>query len=80
MVPNIEYKKVYLSYQLGLIKPDIALFKLVQTESGVNPEEILFIDDKSENLIAPTNLGWKTILFNTNQAQQGVDKIKKMIL
>jgi|GEM_PF-1898295 len=80
MVPNIEYKKVYLSYQLGLIKPDIALFKLVQTESGVNPEEILFIDDKSENLIAPTNLGWKTILFNPNQAQQGVDKIKKMIL
>jgi len=80
MVPNIKYKKVYLSYQLGLIKPDIELFKLVQTESGVNPEEILFVDDKSENLIAPTNLGWKTILFNPNQAQEGVDKIKKMIL
>lgn len=80
MVPDIKYKKVYLSYQLGLIKPDIELFRIVQNESGVNPEEILFIDDKPENLIAPTNLGWKTILFNPNQAQQGVDKIKEMIL
>ena len=79
-VPNIKYKKVYLSYKEGMIKPNLDFYEKVQKESLVKPDEILFIDDKEENLIVPKNLGWKTVLFNRLKAEEEVKKIKEIIL
>lgn len=79
MVPNIKYKKVFLSYQLGLRKPDPEIYKIVQKESGVKGKEILFVDDIEENLVVPQSLGWKTVLFNQNKAEEGVKKIKNLL-
>jgi len=78
-VPNINYKSVILSYKVGLIKPDREIYELAQKEAGVNPNEILFIDDKEKNLTEPLNMGWKVVLFNPNNAEYGVKKIRRII-
>lgn len=79
MVPNIKYKKVYLSCDLKIAKPHPDIYTTVQRESNVNPDEILFIDDFAENLIIPKQLGWQTILFDPNHPEVGVREIIKKI-
>jgi len=75
-VPKINYKSVILSYKLGFKKPEREIYEVSQKEAGVKPEEILFVDDKEENLVEPRNMGWVTILFDPNKAKEGVEKIR----
>lgn len=77
-VPDVKYKKIYLSYQIKMAKPSLDIYEKVQRESGVLPNEILFVDDKAENLIVPQSLGWKTVLFDESKAVEGVSKIREL--
>jgi len=55
------FEKAYYSFQLGLYKPDPAIFEFVINDSGLNPEETLFIDDFQTNVEAAKQLGLHTI-------------------
>jgi FMN phosphatase YigB (HAD superfamily) len=78
-IPKIKYKKIYLSYQEKMAKPNLDIYEIVQRESGVLPNEILFVDDKAENMIVPKSLGWQTVLFDEAKAAEGVSKIREFI-
>ena len=54
------FEKTYLSYQLGMRKPDAELFKLVLDENKLNPSETLFIDDTKQHILAAEKLGIQT--------------------
>ena len=56
------FEKVYLSYEMGLMKPDPAIYLRVLEESGLLAEETLFLDDNADNIKAASNLGIETIL------------------
>jgi putative hydrolase of the HAD superfamily len=51
------------SYQLGIAKPDPAIYRHTLRELGTQPEETLFIDDKLENVEAARKLGIRAILY-----------------
>lgn len=51
------------SYQLGMAKPDPAIYRHTLERLHTAPEETLFIDDKRENIDAATALGMRGILF-----------------
>jgi len=53
------------SYQLGIAKPDPAIYRHTLAELGVQAGETLFIDDKQTNIEAAQALGMRTILFST---------------
>jgi putative hydrolase of the HAD superfamily len=53
------------SYQLGMAKPDPAIYRHVLRELRVLPEETLFLDDKLINIEAALALGMKAIQFST---------------
>ena len=53
------------SFQLGIAKPDPAIYRHTIAELGVRPEETLFIDDKPDNIEAAQALGMQTILFSS---------------
>lgn len=42
------FNEVYLSYKMGLIKPDKAIFEKVIDEQGLIPEKTLFIEDTKD--------------------------------
>ena len=44
------FDKVYLSFELGMRKPDTAFFKLILDENHLDPATTLFIDDSEQNL------------------------------
>ncbi len=52
------------SYQLGIAKPDPAIYRYVLEKLGTQPAETLFIDDKAENVDAAVALGMKGIIFS----------------
>jgi putative hydrolase of the HAD superfamily len=53
------------SYQLGIAKPDPAIYRYALDKLGTRPEETLFIDDKRENIEAARALGIQSIEYST---------------
>jgi len=55
------FKKTYYSHELHQRKPSKEIFLSVLTDSGINANETVFLDDLKENLKAPEELGFQTI-------------------
>ena len=53
------------SFQLGIAKPDAAIYHHVLGKLGIRPEETLFLDDKRINIDAAKALGLRAIEFTT---------------
>lgn len=66
-----EFDVLIWSYQLGMAKPDPAIYREVLEKLGVPAQETLFIDDKPENIEAARKLGMMGLVF-TN-----VDKLQE---
>jgi putative hydrolase of the HAD superfamily len=52
-----------ISSELGLVKPDPRVFQIAIEKAGVDPSEILFIDDREENVLAAQALGINGIVY-----------------
>lgn len=63
---NLEthFEKTYLSYQMGLRKPDIEIFKFVCEEQGLIPAKTLFIDDSIQHIEGARNAGLQAYHLN----------------
>ena len=53
------------SYQVGMAKPDPAIYRYFLEKLGTQPQETLFIDDKPVNVEAANALGIKGLVFTT---------------
>ena len=56
------------SYQLKLAKPDPEIYRRTAQALDAEPKDILFIDDREENIAAATALGFQAILYTTHLA------------
>ena len=54
------FDRMFLSYELHQVKPGEEIFRTVMAETGVNPEETLFIDDAAANCETARRLGLQT--------------------
>lgn len=55
-----KFDYVYLSYELGLKKPDKKIFEYVLNDLKLKPKNILFIDDNLDNIDSAKECGWNT--------------------
>jgi len=60
------FQHVYLSHKMGLIKPDLEIYKRVLIEQKLNPEKTLFIEDTKENADAAKKVGIETLVIPRN--------------
>jgi HAD superfamily hydrolase (TIGR01509 family) len=51
-----------LSYEHGAMKPDARLYEVVERQSGLRGEQLLYMDDRPENVAAGAERGWQVIL------------------
>ena len=63
----------FLSTEMHLMKPNKDIFTAAIQKLNASDEDIIFIDDKEENIKTGSLLGLKTILF------ENVDKTKEML-
>jgi putative hydrolase of the HAD superfamily len=61
--PSLDslFEKAYYSFQIGLYKPYPEIFEFVLRDSGLRPEETVFVDDYTENILAAQKLGFQVI-------------------
>ena len=62
------------SYQLGIAKPDPAIYRHTLGKLGTQPEETLFIDDKRPNVEAARALGIQAIEYS------GVEQLREELI
>jgi glucose-1-phosphatase len=62
-VPSLHelFERLFLSYEMGVMKPDPAIYHQVLSEAGIEPQETLFLDDNADNIRAAAALGIHTI-------------------
>lgn len=53
------FHKTYLSFEMGLRKPDIKIYKMVLEDAKINAEDTIFIDDSLQNVEAAEMSGIK---------------------
>jgi epoxide hydrolase-like predicted phosphatase len=59
------FDRVLLSHEVGLRKPDPAIYQHALDELGIEPEQAVFIDDDPANAEAATKLGMKGITYTS---------------
>lgn len=70
-----KFDYVYLSFEVGMRKPNKEIYEYVLNDLKIEPENILFIDDDTNNILMAKECGW-----NTCQAfGYELDKIKKSV-
>ena len=54
-----------LSYEHGCMKPDTTLYGVAQVMTRCTPGNLLFLDDRAENVNAARQMGWNAIHHQT---------------
>jgi glucose-1-phosphatase len=57
-----------LSYRIGAMKPDAAIFHAAADLAGVRPDEILFVDDLPEHVAGARSIGIDAVQYTTTPA------------
>ncbi len=73
------FEKIYFSYEIGMRKPDEAIFKHLIKNHNLSEKRTLFVDDKKENTDAAEKLGLQ--IWNLQVGEEDVlDLMEKKIL
>lgn len=64
--------KIFVSYKLGLLKPDAEIYEQILTLLKAKPEEVIFIDDKLKNIETAKSIGINGIVFNKDTIAEDV--------
>ncbi len=56
-----DFELVIFSHEVGLFKPEPEIFHLTAERLGLQPAQMIFIDDLLENAEAAASLGWHAI-------------------
>ncbi|MFN3487514.1 MAG: HAD family hydrolase [Emticicia sp.] len=59
---DILFDKLYLSYEMGLWKPDAEIYYEVLRANRLQPNEVIFFDDNFHNIESAKAIGMQTIL------------------
>lgn len=57
------FDKIFLSFEIGYVKPEKEIYKFVEKESEIPSNELIFIDDIDEYVQSAKQLGWDGITF-----------------
>lgn len=71
------FEVFYLSYEMGMRKPDSEIFEYVLGENGLSPTETIFVDDLAENTRAAARLGIQ--VWNLQLGKEDVIQLKSRL-
>lgn len=64
MVVLLLFKQIVESAKVKMRKPELRIYQYTLEKLEVLPQEIVFLDDRGENLKAAKQLGFRTIKVN----------------
>jgi FMN phosphatase YigB (HAD superfamily) len=64
------------SYEVGAMKPQPKIYEAMEAMAGKRGSDLIYIDDRSENIEAGAARGWQTILHETpEQTRRSVEAL-----
>jgi putative hydrolase of the HAD superfamily len=79
---NFNFSKItddaIYSNEVGLRKPDHAIYNLVEIRFGLKSNELVFIDDLEENIFAARKCGWKTV-HHSGDPEKTIEQVKSFL-
>ena len=79
MLPKLQYDAVIDSSEVGVIKPEAAIYELAAQRAKAKPNEILLIDDGRANLMAAEKLGWHVLWFDDYHSDESETRIRQIL-
>ncbi|CAI4221147.1 unnamed protein product [Auanema sp. JU1783] len=88
---DIEHKEARLPYDTsvfdvvvescieGVMKPDQKIYKIMSDRLGLEPNELVFLDDLKENCEAAVALGWQAIQVDLSKEDEAVEKLESLL-
>jgi putative hydrolase of the HAD superfamily len=75
-LPSLEpfFEALYLSYEVGLRKPDPRIFEYVLQDAGLDPRSTLFIDDSLQHIRSAAELGINTWHLRDQELSEFLDE------
>lgn len=74
-----HFHDILVSGEVGMKKPDAAIFRLMLDRIGVEPGTVLFIDDSAANVTASQALGLQTIHCTSPVMITGDPRIRRLL-
>lgn len=71
------FDEIVISGDVGMVKPEVAIFELTANRLGLEPSECVMIDDMAVNIDGAISAGMGGIIFNT--VQQAKVELAKLI-
>ena len=68
------FDRIFLSFEMKMVKPDLEIFHRVIAETGLNPAETLFIDDAESNCRTARSLGIRTYMPQLHEDWRSIFK------
>ena len=75
ILPKVSFDVIIDSSEVHALKPDARMFEIAVDRAGMNPSEILLVDDDRLNLAAAGQYGWHTMGFDAYQPEASVVSI-----
>lgn len=76
LIPRETYDAVVESCEVHALKPEHRMYEIAAERAGVEPHEILLIDDDRPNLTAAGKEGWHTMKFHAFQPEESIEAIR----
>jgi len=76
LLPNLPYDVIIDSSQVGVIKPEAEIYQIATEKAGVEPHEILLIDDSRANLMAAEHSGWRVLWFDDSRPAEATARVR----
>ena len=74
-VMDFDFDELILSFEIGSMKPDRAIYAAAEAAAAVPVDRILFLDDRSENVAAAQARGWQAV--ECLGGQPAIDALKE---
>jgi len=78
LIPDIDYITIDSSIE-KCRKPERKIYEIAQDKSGFRGDEILFIDNKKENLEIPKEMGWQTFWFDSSNYERSNKELESFL-
>ena len=64
------------SYEVGAMKPDAPIYEAMETMCGRRGADLIYLDDRAENIAAGAARGWRTVLHaSPEQSRREVGRL-----
>lgn len=73
--PEECFDDFFLSYEMGVAKPDHRIYEMMIEKTGLNPATTVFFDDREDNYMAGKELGFHSVFVKTNHIEQSQEWI-----